>query len=137
MHHKSAPDEFKRPTLKNQTEYIKKSIVDKDVLVLNACLDEKIVGYVVVYFNTLPKEYFYFEKRAFIGSIAVDEKYRRNGIGTALMKRVEYEAQKRKISVVEIDVYTFNSDAERLYNKLGYKDMKHYKKKVLNNAKVS
>lgn len=132
LHYQSAPNEFKKPTLKGQTDYIKKSIADKDVLVLNACLNEDVVGYVVVYFNTLPKEYFHFEKRAFIGSIAVDEKHRGKGIGTALLQSVEHEVKKKKISVVEMDVYTFNQKAEKLYNKLGYKDIKHYKKKILN-----
>ena len=131
LHYQNAPDEFKKPTLKNQTEYIKKSIADKNVLVLNAKKDEKIVGYVIVYFNTLPKEYFCFEKRAFIGSIAVDENYRGQGIGTALLQAVETQAKKKKIFVVEIDVYTFNQYAEKLYNKLGYQDIKHYKKKIL------
>ena len=132
LHYQNAPDEFKKPTLKNQTDYIKKSIADKNVLVLCAKSDEKTVGYVVVYFNTLPKEYFHFEKRAFIGSIAVDENYRGQGVGTALLKAVETAVKKKKISALEIDVYTFNQDAEKLYNKLGYKDIKYYKQKILN-----
>lgn len=131
LHYQNAPDEFKKPTLKNQTEYIKKSIADKNVLVLNAKKDEKIVGYAIVYFNTLPKEYFCFEKRAFIGSIGVDENNRGQGVGTALLQAAEKEVLKKKISTVEMDVYIFNQDAEKLYNKLGYKDIKHYKKKIL------
>ena len=134
LHYQNAPDEFKKPTLKDQTEYIKKSIDDKDVLVLKAVLDKKIVGYVVVYFNTLPKKYFQSNKRAFIGSIAVDENYRGKGIGTALLKAAETATKKKKISVIEINVYTFNSNAEKLYDKLGYKDIKHYKKKILENG---
>ena len=131
LHYQNAPDEFKKPTLKGQTEYIEKSIADKNALILKAETDEKIVGYVIVYFNTLPKQYFHFEKRAFIGSIAVDENYRGQGIGTALLESAEKAAKEKKISVVEMDVYTFNKKADKLYNKLGYKDIKHYKKKVL------
>ena len=131
LHYQNEPNEFRKPTLKGQTEYIAKTIKEKNALVLDACSGEKIVGYVIIYFNTLPNEYFKFNKRAFIGSIAVDKNYHGKGIGTALLKSAEEAVKKKKISVMEMDVYTFNTDAEKLYNKLGYKDIKSYKKKIL------
>ena len=131
IHYKSVDNEFKEPSLHNQISYIKNSIIDKDILVLSAELDGKIAGYVVVYFNTYPEEYFKFHKRGFIGSIGVDENCRGHGVGKALLNGVESELKKRNILIIEIDVYSFNQTAEKLYDKLGYKDIKHYKRKFI------
>ncbi|MBR6411988.1 MAG: GNAT family N-acetyltransferase [Alphaproteobacteria bacterium] len=103
----------------------------KKILVLQAELKGQIAGYVVVYFNTYPEQYFQFPKRAFIGSIGVDENCRGQGVGKALLSGVEEEIKRRDISVIEIDVYTFNNAAEKLYDNLGYQDTKHYKRKFI------
>lgn len=130
-HYQQTKKEFKKPTHKSQTEYIQKSILDKNILVLKALIEDKIVGYVVVYFNTYPKEYFQFNKRAFIGSIGVDKNYQRQGVGKALLKAVEGKAKKRRFSVVEIDYYAFNKAAETLYSLCGYKTKKIYVNKII------
>ncbi len=126
IHYQQTKKEFKKPTRKSQTEYIQKSILDKNVLVLKASIEDKTVGYVVVYFNTYPKDYFQFNKRAFIGSIGVDKNYQRQGVGKALLKAVENRARKRHISVIEIDYYAFNHSAEALYTHCGYAPKKVY-----------
>ena len=129
IHYQKAEKEFKKPTLKNQTAYIRKSVSDKDILVLKAVSDDKIVGYVVVYFNTYPAAYFQLNKRAFIGSIGVDSHYQRTGIGKVLLTGVEKEVKKRHISVVEVDYYSFNRAAESLYTRCGFVERKRYMSK--------
>ncbi|MDY6407321.1 MAG: GNAT family N-acetyltransferase [Pseudomonadota bacterium] len=131
IHYKSIKNEFKKPTLKTQTEYIRKSISDTDLLVLKATMAGQIAGYVVVYFNTYPAAYFKFPRRAFIGSIGVDKNARGQGVGKALLKAAESAVKRRGISVLEIDVYTFNKAAEKLYVSCGYEDIKHYKRKFI------
>ena len=131
IHYKQVKKEFKKPTLKSQINYIRKSILDKNVFVLKALIDHNLVGYVVVYFNTYPVEYFQFYKRAFIGDIGVDENCQRCGVGKALLNAVEKVAKKNHISVIEIDYYTFNTAAENLYRKCGYKEKKRYMRKFV------
>ena len=131
IHYQQTTNEFKRPTLKSQTEYIKQSILDKDILVFKAILDSDIAGYAIAYINTYPDQHFQFHKRGFLGSIGVDENCRRKGVGTALIKAIEKELKKECISILEIDVYTFNIAAKNLYAKLGYEDIKYYKRKRL------
>ena len=131
IHAQQIKKEFKKPTLKSQTAYIRQSIDNKDILVLKAHIDDVIVGYVVVYFNTYPFAYFQLNKRAFVGSIGVEENYQRCGVGRALLKAVEKEIKKRKISVIEIDYYTFNVAAENLYKNCGYKETKRYMRKFV------
>ena len=130
-HFQQTEKEFKKPTLISQTDYIRKSINDRDILVLKAQKDNEIVGYVVVYFNTYPVKYFQFNKRAFIGSIGVDENHQRQGVGRALLKAVEESVKKRKISVIEIDYYTFNKAAENLYKSVGYQEKKCFISKYI------
>lgn len=131
IHYQQTDKEFKKPTLKSQTEYISSSIADKDILVLKAQIGDKIVGYVVVYFNTYPAKHFQFNKRAFIGSIGVDKNHQQKGIGKALLKGVEEEVKKRKISVIEIDYYVFNKAAGKLYKNSGYEEKKSYMHKFI------
>ena len=71
-------------------------------MVLNAQIDDKIAGYVVVYFNTYPAKHFQFNKRAFIGSIGVDENHQRKGVGKALLKGVEEEE-----AIMIFKIYSF------------------------------
>ena len=131
IHYQQTDKEFKKPTLKSQTEYISASIADKDILVLKAQIENEIVGYVVVYFNTYPAKHFQFNKRAFIGSIGVDENHQQKGVGKALLKGVEEEVKKRKISIIEIDYYVFNKAAGKLYKNCGYEEKKSYMHKFI------
>lgn len=131
IHYQKTPKEFKRPTLKSQTEYIRQSIADKNILVLKAEMNNEIVGYVVVYFNTYPAKYFQFNKRAFIGSIGVDPAYQRYGFAKALLNAVEAEVKKHKISVIEVDYYSFNTSAASLYKHCGYTEKKRYMRKII------
>ena len=131
IHYQKTPKEFKRPTLKSQTDYIRQSISDKNILVLKAEINNEIVGYVVVYFNTYPAKYFQFNKRAFIGSIGIDPSYQRCGLAKALLNAVEIQAKKRKISVIEVDYYSFNTSAASLYKHCGYTEKKRYMRKII------
>ncbi len=131
IHYYQIKKEFKKPTIQNQTAYIRKSVLNKNCLVMKAQIGDTIVGYVVVYFNTYPNEYFQLNQRAFIGSIGVDENYQRQGVGQALLRAVEKEIKKRKISVIEIDYYAFNEAAESLYKYCGYEPLKRYMRKFI------
>ena len=131
IHYKQTQKEFKKPTLKTQADYVRQCISDDDILILKAKIQDEIVGYVVVYFNTFPDKYFQFNKRAFIGSMGVDKNHHRQGVGKALLTAVEIEVKKRHISVVEVDYYTFNRAAERLYKTAGYTENKRYMRKFI------
>ena len=131
LHYQQTDKEFKKPTLKSQTEYIAASIADQDILVLKAQMGDQIAGYVVVYFNTYPAKHFQFNKRAFIGGIGVDKNHQRQGVGKALLKGVEDAAKKHKISAIEIDYYVFNQAAGKLYKNCGYEEKKLYLRKFI------
>lgn len=56
-----------------------------------------------------------------IDYLFVDEEYRRNGLGTKLMKHVEDLAKSNGIKTILVNTYSFQ--APEFYKKLGYKEM--------------
>lgn len=59
-------------------------------------------------------------KVLYIESIVVDEKYRGKGIATKLFEKIEDVAQKEKIDSIELEVFSFNKEAIKFYEKLGF-----------------
>ena len=131
LHFDNTKNEFKESTLEGLISYVEDCIEDENVVILKATFDGEIAGYAIVYFNTYPEDHFQFHKRGYIGGVGVDEKYRRKGVGTALMKGIEEELKKRNVSALELDVYTFNEGAEKFYESAGYEMTKLHYFKVL------
>ncbi|WP_202709005.1 GNAT family N-acetyltransferase [Sporosalibacterium faouarense] len=59
------------------------------------------------------------EDSMYIGWLVVDEKYRGNGIGKNLMYKIEEKA--KELNVYSINLGTVEFQAEKFYDKLGYK----------------
>lgn len=131
IHTLNAPDEFRETTLEAQTQYIKNSIAAEESTVFKAQTDDQVCGYLVLYIDSQPEEFFVHPKKGFVGSIGVDEKFRGRGIASALLAAAEKFLKEQGIAVFDIDVYTFNETAERVYDSFGFKDLKHYKRKIL------
>lgn len=75
-------------------------------------LDDKTIAGIVAgsTYDTLEIDYLF-----------VDEEYRRNGLGTKLMKHVEDLAKSNGIKTILVNTYSFQ--APEFYKKLGYKEM--------------
>lgn len=54
-------------------------------------------------------------------ALDVGKDYRRRGIGAALVRAVEEEARRQGLSTVNLEVAQANTDASRLYKRLGYR----------------
>ena len=55
-----------------------------------------------------------------IGNLVVDEKYRRQGIGYALMEYAFEELRRRKVLSIFLEVESTNTGAYELYKKIGF-----------------
>lgn len=131
IHTQSIPREFTEPTEESNIEYIRKSIENQNTEVIKAEKDGVICGYLVLYIDEYPKEFFVDSKRGFVGSIGVDEHCRGQGVGILMIQYAENILRERGIKVFNIDVYCFNQVAEKLYDRLGFEDIKHFKRKIL------
>ena len=58
-----------------------------------------------------------------ITNMAVDEKYRKCGIGSALMNAMELMGQKMDVSIIFLEVRDSNIAAQKLYEKMGYREI--------------
>ncbi len=58
-----------------------------------------------------------------ITNMAVDKKYRKKGIGEALMKEMEKRGRQKDVDIFFLEVRQSNAAARRLYDKMGYKEI--------------
>ena len=130
-HEEILPNYFKPSNEVRQKHYLQEAIEGQYSEIFKAVFDDKIVGYLVLYIWDHPAEYFVYPEYGFVGSIGVDEKYRNRGIGTSLIRAAENWCKEHNIGAIDIDVFVFNQNAERLYANLGYEEIKHYRRKIL------
>lgn len=127
LHSEAVPQVFRKnvgPARTNQFFY--SLLQDENGIFLVAELQEKVVGLVSVSLREssnipimVPRKY------AYIGDLVVTKKYRRQGIGEALMNQVQNWVAQRKVFQIELNVWEFNADAISLFKKLGYSMSRH------------
>lgn len=131
IHYQNTKTEFKEPNLKNDLFFIGRHLRAENIQVIKAEIKGQICGYLILYINNYPDNYFICPARGFISSIGVDEQFRGQGIGKKLLAFAEQMLKEKGIKILEIDVYTFNKAADNLYNKAGFEDIKCYKRKII------
>ena len=85
----------------------------KQARILGAWLEEQMAGYVIVYFAADESE---------IARIAVDEKFRRQGVAGALLDEMERVLAGKGIVRLMLDVRKSNAAALRFYLSRGFKE---------------
>ena len=107
-------------------------IMEKDNLFI-ALLDDKVIGFITLYFKTTPSLTI-FKPRMFsvIDNLFVIPEVRGKGIGEMLVSHVEKISREKGVDNIELNVYTFNENAIKLYDKLGYKVRKYEMEKKIN-----
>ena len=90
--------------------------------ILVAKIDNKVVGFLLVEFTKTP--HYKNVNVCILDEIVVSEKHRSCGIGTALFKKAMSVCKKKKIEEVKLNVYNANIDAKRLYERLGFSDLR-------------
>ena len=89
---------------------------DEREAVFVAVIDENVVGYIhVEKYNTL-----YFETMANILGLAVSKRYRKHGVGKALVNQAEKWAVENEISLMRLNSGSSRSGAHKFYRRLGY-----------------
>lgn len=94
-----------------------KSIQDtfqqSQAFMVTAELDGKVAGYCIVYFVLDEGE---------IARIAVDNSYRRQGVGRRVLEQVEKMCQEKGIIRLMLDVREGNDSARQFYQSLGFEE---------------
>ena len=121
MHVKQRPDIYRE--VENPAEangYIAEEVLNEENLILfGADVDGKIVGICFIVMRTPRNDALVPRVCAYIDDIAVDENYRRQGIGTALYNEAVKRAKERGAEVIQLQVSEFNKTAIDFYKSLG------------------
>lgn len=132
LHRQLMPNYF-RPEINKDVklESFQFWIKSDDHVVFKALCDGKICGYLLFQTDKYSATRFINPISGYIGELCVSEKYRRKGIGRALMLAAEKYCQEQNIPAIHLNVYALNEAACKFYASLGYIDWEIDKRKFL------
>lgn len=116
-HYNHRKDIFKKRTIDELKEYVFEQI-ENGIKIIGYYKDNVLVGFLS--YEIREK----MNKVLWIDELVVTEKERGNGYGSLLMEEIKKISKKEKVKRIELNVYTFNDIAIKLYNKLGYKEQR-------------
>lgn len=120
-HVDAEPDEFRTVTPDEAVPTFVAALADPAHTFFLATLGSQAVGYVWAQELERPENPFTQPARSlFVHHIAVSPDARRAGVGRALMDAVEDEARRRGITRLGLDHWSFNADAARFFEALGF-----------------
>ncbi len=100
-------------------EYIKTKFYElenyfksNNLIFLGCEFENNIIGFLWAY-----ERIFIEEKRIYVNSFIIEEKYRSYGIGSALLKILEEIAKQRNIKVIDVSTSTFKENTIEFYKK--------------------
>lgn len=106
------------------------NIVENDEIIsIIAEVNHKVVG--VCFVSMMGTSGMVRMKTAYINEIAVDEKYRRQGIGRKLFKEAEKRAKRMGAVRIDLVVWSFNTLAIAAYEDYGMIPQRHIYEKLL------
>ena len=104
-------------------EELKKNLIDmlenKDETILVIDYNGIIIGYAAIsqYKNNVTNT-------IWIEQIIIDNKYRNKGYGKELIKEISEFAKKNNCGRIELNCWSFNEDALKFYEKIGFKEQR-------------
>jgi diamine N-acetyltransferase len=121
QHADALPELFKAPTESQQTRDAFRDFLADSTSLMLVAEEAKPAGYLWAQFQNRPDGWTRFGMRLlYIQHMAVAPQFRRRGVGTLLLKRSVDIARQAGIKRVELDVWSFNSEAKRFYAEHGF-----------------
>ncbi len=126
LHHNGRPDVYKDKLQKYNEEDIKRILEDKNSPVFVVTdKDDNVAAYAFCIIKTVEEtKALVSRKFLYIDDFCVDKNFRKMNIGTFLMDNVIKEAKKTDVSSIELNVWEFNENAVKFYEKCGFTTQK-------------
>ena len=123
LHVKNLPNIFVDADALSE-EYFSQLMSDKSVIFRVASIEGKVVGFHICIIKE-PSVVPIMQKRRVVSieSLGVLQEERGKGIGSRLMKDALAVAKKKGADDVSLNVYAFNENAKKLYEKFGFKTL--------------
>ena len=119
LHVQWRPDLFLSVENVISEEDFKMLIENKEIVVSK--VENEIVGYMMFNVREIIRPTMRYRKQLSIEVICIDEKYRRKGIGTTLLKYAREIGEENKCTDLYLTVNEENKDAIKFYEKFGLK----------------
>ena len=122
LHHARHPDIFKPSANKDEVAgFFRKQLRVEANHFFLACFESKAAGYIWAAVHNMPESAFKYARRElYIHQIAVHPEFRREGVGSALIKAVDSLAEQEGIRHIELDSWAFNTDAHAFFQRHGF-----------------
>jgi len=121
LHVDAEPDRFRDLTPEEAEPVFVSMLRDRAPVVYVAASDDRWIGYIWAEQVQRPENPFTKPFRTFyIHHIAVTPEARHSGVGRALVDAVADEAQRRGVSSLALDHWSFNEDASGFFRALGF-----------------
>ena len=126
FHNKNEPKVFAQADRQRDREFWRSSIVQLDGTVLVAVKATEILGFITAKVSeALAPSFLVPRKVCRIGTIIVSSQYKRQGVGTQLLRSIEAWALAQSAVETRLEVFAFNSQALGFYSSLGYATQSH------------
>lgn len=118
-------------------EYLEKIIRGPNSIVFVAQEGEKIVGFVHAYVENSANISILVPRRfGVIQDLVVEEGFREKGIGKKLMDKAEEWILEKGASLIELNVWEFNTTAQRFYENRGFETISRKMRKRLDDQTI-
>lgn len=133
LHHNGRPDIYRDNLQKYNEKDILEILKDENSPIYVAADEsDEVAGYAFCQIKTVENNKALVDRTfMYIDDFCVDEKYRKQHIGKNLMQGVLEEAKKIGVKSIELNVWEFNENAIRFYEKCGFTTQKREMEIVL------
>lgn len=127
VHVNGRPDIFRPGFCKEMEERIYELWQGENRAIIVAERDHVICGMACVEYMTKPESPYNLERKIYhVEEFAVDEAFRRQGVGTELFEFMKRDAQEKGFPKLELDVWEFNESAIRFYEAVGFHQFRRF-----------
>lgn len=132
LHAQGRPDVFKPGFCQELQDRVYELWRGEESDVIVAEKDGVICGMASVeYLNKPESPYCHPRRIYYVTEFGVDEAYRRQGVGRELMDFMEADARAKGFVRIELDMWTFNGNAQAFYEALGFQTYRLYMERDL------
>lgn len=119
MHHYNhRKDLFKKRKIDELKEYVFEQLDNEELKIIGYFLEDKLVGYLAYQIKQKVTKFLW------IDEFVVSKNHRGKGYGSLLMEEIKKIAKKEKVKRIELNCFSFNENAVKLYKSLGYKEQR-------------
>ena len=127
LHVMGKPEVFKAGFSRDLQDYIQVIRKDPEQEIVVAEKDGTICAFAVIHHISRPENPFMYERDFLdIDEFCVDEKYRRQGAGSALVRFIRDFAKEKGFHRIELNMWEFNQDALAFYEAAGFTTFRRY-----------